>query len=109
MAAQTATAFYPRLLVCVSTFLYARYVPAVAIYCEITLQASENNYKSAKLCATFDVMCAAHFTPIAMVQKCNGDICFELIAPWCISHSLCWVETNGINVSLLCRRLLYNT
>jgi len=58
MAAQTATAFYPRLLVCVSTFLYARYVPAVAIYCEITLQASENNYKSAKLCVTFDVMCA---------------------------------------------------
>jgi hypothetical protein len=98
MAAQTAPAFYPRLSVCVSTlFICALRSKAVAIYCEITLTASENNYKSAKLLRDARTDDIHYLMPCAQLisrrlqryKSATATSAFELIAPWCFSLSLC--------------------
>jgi hypothetical protein len=69
-------------------FLYARYVPKQLLFTAkslsrpVKITINPQNFTCAhRRHSLFDAMCAAHFTPIAAVQKCNGDICFWADCP----------------------------
>lgn len=68
-------------------FLYARNVPKQLLFTAkslsrpVKITINLQNYERAPTTFIWCHVRAAHFTPIATVQKCNGDICFWADCP----------------------------